>query len=130
MPAREGNHMRSGCKLDALDREFSFLVRTLAQWKCARCKRQFSKSEPFLTCSHFHRRANKSTRYDLENCSALCWHCHSYLDAHPAEHAAWKVAQIGHERFEMLKRRANKIQKVDEVAIRAFIRERMSEIPW
>lgn len=32
-----------------------------------------------LQCSHYHGRANKSTRFDPENCITLCW-LHHYKD--------------------------------------------------
>jgi hypothetical protein len=44
------------------------------------------------------------------------------------EHAAWKISQIGPERFEALRLRANTVKKVDKEEIRIFIREKLLEV--
>ena len=108
---------------DALDREFSLLVRTQANWKCARCGGNFSGARDLLHCSHFHSRRNKATRFDLENATALCWQCHWYLDHHPVVHKIWKLMQIGEKRFEALAKRANTIARLDLKSVGEWIRE-------
>lgn len=107
--------------MDRLDREFSILVRSRANWKCARCGDEFNGDSDLLHCSHFHSRRHKATRFDLENATALCWQCHGYLDLHPAVHKIWKLMQIGEKRYEALAKRANTIAKLDLMAIREQI---------
>ena len=108
--------------LEMLDREFSVLVRTRANWKCARCGRNFSGNRDMLHCSHFHSRRHKATRFDLENAAALCWQCHWYMDHHPNVHKVWKLIHIGKERYEALAKRANQISKLDLMKIQKWIR--------
>jgi hypothetical protein len=113
--------------LDRLDREFSLLVRIRANWKCARCGGDFSMKQEDLHCSHFHSRRNKSTRFDPQNATALCWECHWYLDHHPTAHKFWKLMQMGQERYDALARRANQIVKPDLKAIREWVRAEMQK---
>jgi len=108
--------------LDRLDREFSLLVRTWANWRCARCGGDFSGEREELHCSHFHSRRHNATRFDPVNAAALCWQCHWYLDHHPNAHKIWKLMQIGPERYEALAKRANTIVKLDLKAIREWVR--------
>lgn len=55
------------------DAEFSKWIRARDK-KCARCG-----TEKNLTCSHFWARQHSKTRYDPDNCIALCWMpCHKY----------------------------------------------------
>jgi hypothetical protein len=106
-----------------LDREFSLLVRRKADWSCARCGKCLEDRPGELHCSHFHGRRHKSVRFDFDNCDAFCWECHGYFDQHPAEHASWKLAELGAERFEALQARARQIAKIDLKQVRAFINE-------
>jgi hypothetical protein len=80
-----------------------------------------------LHCSHFHSRRNKSTRFDPQNATALCWECHWYLDHHPTAHKFWKLMQMGQERYDALARRANQIVKPDLKAIREWVRAEMQK---
>jgi 5-methylcytosine-specific restriction endonuclease McrA len=108
--------------LERLDQEFSLMVRTRANWKCARCGGDFSGNRDALHCSHFHSRRHKATRFDPENATALCFSCHWYLDHHPNVHRIWKLTQIGEERYEALAKRANTIAKLDLKTILECVR--------
>ena len=108
--------------MTTLDREFSLLVRSLSDWICTRCGRNFASRPEELHCSHFHSRRHMAVRFDFDNCDALCWECHDYFDHHPAEHAAWKLEQLGCERFDALQESARRIVKLDKKSVRANLR--------
>ena len=55
-----------------LDRMFSRLVRSRADWACVRCGKRFRWGDSALHCSHFHSRRLKSVRFDLENGESMC----------------------------------------------------------
>ena len=120
--------MKKGSRWHSLDRDFSWMVRSLANWTCAACRQKFPVGSTDLHCSHFHTRSIKSTRFDLENCTALCQRCHHYLDNHPEAHRDWKREKLGREKYEALQHKANTVQKVDPEAIRAFIRAKIAQI--
>lgn len=63
--------------LKKADDEFSLFIRK-RDGKCARCQRPMTEDRP-LTCSHFWGRQHRATRFDPNNCVALCWMpCHKY----------------------------------------------------
>ncbi len=107
--------------LASLDSMFSRLIRERAGWRCEKCNRPLEMAKDLLHCSHFWSRVNKSTRFDPDNCAALCWLCHHDLDGHPNEHRAWKRFKLGDKRFEALALRARKIVKVSIEDIREQI---------
>jgi len=110
--------------MTTLDRRFSDLVRNFAEWRCAGCGAEFyADDRGGLHCSHFWSRNNQATRFDLENCDALCWLCHDRFSRHPEEYRDWKLERLGRERFDALAERARQIIHPDISAIRARIRE-------
>lgn len=92
-------------KLDPADIAFSKYVRTAAGWKCVRCGRHAEGQG--LHCAHFHARRKESVRFDLENVDALCAGCHRYFTNHYTEHKAWKLEQLGEDKYDLLTLRAN-----------------------
>lgn len=73
-----------------------------------------------LHCSHYHGRAKRSTRWDEENCDALCYGCHVYLGSHHDDYRDWKIARLGQERFDFLNMRARtptKFTKSDRILL-------------
>lgn len=91
-------------KLDPADTAFSKYVRTAAGWKCVRCGRHATGQG--LHAAHFHARRKESVRFDLENVDALCAGCHKYFTNHYTEHKAWKLAQLGQDKYDLLQLRA------------------------
>lgn len=87
------------------DKQFSLFIRK-REGKCVRC----SKSER-LQCSHFWPRGWSATRYDPENCDALCWACHygnaqGWERAKQGEYRDFKLSQLGEEGYLALEKRA------------------------
>lgn len=97
-------------KLDTADKHFSLYIRTRDNFTCQRCKK---KSES-VACSHFFGRRIENTRFDPENCVALCYGCHKYFDETNREaYRDFKLEQLGEKRFNALKVRANTYKKKD-----------------
>jgi hypothetical protein len=46
-------------------------------------------------------------RYDLDNASALCRHCHQFLGENPMEHKQFIENKLGKQRFIRLQSRAS-----------------------
>ena len=100
-------------RIDPLDTLFSKVIRKRAGGVCEYCGEKKN-----LQCSHFHGRRKKSTRWDIDNASALCFTCHQFLGEHPNIHTDWFTKRIGSERFEQLDIRARTPVKVDKVKIK------------
>lgn len=107
-------------KLDPLDKLFSLYIRLRAGGICEYCGHPKT-----LQCSHYHGRRKRSTRWDEENCSALCVSCHFYLGENPYQHTEWMKKRLGSEKFEQLNIRAEIIQKVDKLAIKQDLKEKI-----
>lgn len=95
------------------DDEFSKWIRARDK-KCISCGRTTN-----LTCSHFWRRVNSSVRYDPENCDTLCWMpCHiTWEKEKQGKYMAFKLKQLGQEKYSFLMLKAHKIVKRDEAIL-------------
>lgn len=101
-------------KIDQADTYFSRYIRTRDNWTCQRCLKRYEEGSQGLHCSHFFGRRNEATRFDEDNCVALCFGCHKYFDEHNREaYRDFKLNQLGEKRFKALKVRANTIKKKD-----------------
>ncbi len=108
-------------RITALDKKFSLYIRERANWSCERCFKVYRPPTKALQCSHFHGRRKKSTRFDPDNCSALCMHCHQYFGENPIEHVAFMRNKLGERRFNLLTLRANAPIKVDYKMVGMFL---------
>jgi hypothetical protein len=71
-----------------------------------------------LDCSHHFSRTSRATRWDPQNCVALCRDCHKWLSDHPTEYVLFMIRRLGLPAYEDLQRRAKSIARyVDEKAI-------------
>lgn len=102
-----------GVKIDAADKAFSLYIRTRDNWTCQRCGTQYTPPTSALHCSHFMGRGKENTRFDPENADAMCYGCHRYLTAHPAEHVDWQVKRKGQQAVDMIKFRSGQYKKKD-----------------
>jgi len=96
-------------RIDSLDKLFSEIVRKRARGRCERC----FKLKDRLECSHFFGRVKKSTRWDLENASGLCFWCHMHFHAFPMDHVEFFKKRLGEKRLLFLTLRANTPKKID-----------------
>ena len=89
--------------LTKADTEFSLFIRNRDK-KCVRCG-----SIKRLTNSHFWARQHKGTRFDPENCDAVCWMpCHKYHWEKEKQGAYrdFKINQLGMPRYQAMEARA------------------------
>ena len=89
-----------------LDDAFSLYVRTKANFTCKRCGLYVAPPTNRIQNSHFYTRNARSTRFDEDNCDALCVGCHRFLEIRKqGEYTDWKKKQLGITRFNNLRRR-------------------------
>lgn len=88
--------------------------------RCVKCG-----TKDHLTCSHFWGVKHSLTRYDPENCDALCFPHHfgnrvtGWEYNKQGEYARFKLRQLGQARYEALERRAQTFCKLKD-AITTF----------
>ena len=98
-------------KRNALDAKFSKYIRTRDKWTCQRCNTYYPEGKRRgLHCSHFHGRRKGYTRYDPDNCDALCYGCHQHFGENPDKYKAWKEGRLGKRSFVLLAARAMHIK--------------------
>ena len=109
-------------KISKLDAKFSHYVRWIRdKGVCQRCKTQYHPPTSGLHCSHFHGRAAKSTRFNLDNVASLCHGCHAYFHGHPVQHYEFFMKRLGEHKFQCLDLFANTPTKVDYGVIELWL---------
>ncbi len=95
------------------DTEFSKWIRN-RDGKCMRCGTTNN-----LTCSHFWVRQHSSTRYDPDNCVAVCWMpCHKYHweKEKQGDYRKFMIERLGEEKYKELEIKSRKIyQRSDAI---------------
>jgi hypothetical protein len=116
-------------KISKADKLFSKCVRERAAWCCERCYLDCISDKGYLDCSHFHSRAKKSVRFDLDNAAALCKACHHYFTdpLHKHDHEMFFLKRLGLNRLNMLEIRANTPQNVDEKMMEIYLKAKLIE---
>jgi hypothetical protein len=114
------------------DKLFSEWIRTRDKWCCQRCSKQYDPSisthRMALHCSHFQGRGKEATRFEPNNCRALCYGCHQYFTSHPGEHYAWQVETLGQDVVDALVLQSNGYKKRDDKAEAAKWREALKDM--
>ena len=109
LESRQTKKKKSGgwgrIKRDPADIWFSKYIRLKAGFICAVCKRFCGENGG--EASHFHGRRKESVRFDEDNVVCSCFGCHRRFTEMPQEHRAWKLKQLGQQRFDALNVRAN-----------------------
>ncbi len=101
-------------KLDPADVAFSLFIRTRDKWTCQRCGTRYTPPTQALQCSHYFGRARENTRYEPDNCDALCTGCHRIWGSDDREaYKQFKIKQLGQRRFDTLTIQANTYKKRD-----------------
>ena len=121
-PRKRRKSTRGKWTLKKADSLFSAFIRA-RDGKCVKCGKR--PPEVQLQCSHFWARGRKNTRYDPENCDALCAACHYWnTDCWENEkqgmYRDYKIEQLGIEGYNALQERA-RIHRKDKLAIARFI---------
>lgn len=112
-------------KLRSTDTLFSKIVRTRDGWKCQRCGNQFTPPTSGLHCSHYFGRGRENTRFDLDNCIALCYGCHR-LWGHGDlrdEYTAYMKRKLGEVGFQNLQIRSNLYKHRDDKADMIWLKQ-------
>jgi len=102
-------------KIDKADKVFSEFIRR-RDGRCVKC--ESTGDGPLgivgLQCSHYFGRRSESTRFDPENCDALCFGCHQIWGSDDREgYRAFKIKQLGERGFKLLMVRNNTYQRKD-----------------
>ena len=100
-------------KIDPADKKFSAYIRVRDDWTCQRCHKQYVRGEAGIQNSHFWGRGKETTRFDPDNCDALCFGCHQHFHSNPKEYHDWKLKQLGEEKFKLLEIKARTHGKKD-----------------
>lgn len=98
-------------KREACDKWFSDVVRAKAKWSCEFCGRDFGGPSAGLHCAHIYGRANKSTRWSLDNAVSLCAYHHDFFGKNPVTFADWLSQYFGEGHMEILREKRNAILK-------------------
>jgi len=114
-------------RIDPADKAFSLYIRERDNWTCQRCKHWFDQNLSYerqaLDNSHFFGRGKENTRFDPENCDALCYGCHRIWEKEDREdYRRFKVRQLGEAGFAALELRSKILVKKDR-AMQRFIWE-------
>lgn len=103
---------------------FSDMVRERAGWKCVRCGRDCSERKGLLHCSHFWAVGFTATRFDFDNCDALCYVCHygqmrtGWEYNKQGEYRDFMIKKLGQEGYDELERKARTPLKLLEAKTR------------
>lgn len=118
-------------KINFNDRKFSEYIRTRDGWKCQykfRCNGvlDYSDNRGALHCSHFQKRGKWTTRYDPDNCDAVCVPCHFFVENDSQGQKTleeWKEKQLGEQRYKALLIRANTTGRRDDKLTAIYIKQ-------
>lgn len=121
-------------KIDKADQTFSRYIRERDNWTCQnpKCQKGFIRGAQNLHNSHFWSRGNEATRFDPENCDALCVSCHGRWGGdYRKEYEEFKKDQLGEQRFNALMLRAHSYKRKDRamslIVVSAWYRKLMEE---
>ena len=110
-------HAPMRIKIDKADKVFSEYIR-IRDGRCIRCGYRGNGQNEIvgLQNSHFFGRKAEATRFDPDNCDALCFGCHQHWGSDNREgYRAFKLKQLGELKFNMLVVRNATFQKKDRV---------------
>jgi len=118
-------------KISPADTAFSKCVRERNDWKCERCGKQHEKGSTGLHCSHIFGRRARTIRWCGDNAQALCFSCHQWFGANPADSALWLIEILGQGHIDLLReKRENivKVSKLEEKDIAKHYREQLKKM--
>ena len=113
-------------RLNKVDILFSRLIRLRAKGLCEYCGGWVGY--PKLAVSHYFGRRNGNTRFDEENCQALCFFCHMTLTENPHEYYEWMRKRLGEDAYNMLAVRASIVCKPDMEAVLLYLKGKLKEV--
>lgn len=99
-------------KTSTADSNFSNYIRS-RDGECLKCG-----TTENLTCSHYWRRALSSTRFDPDNCIALCLPCHmEWENLKNYEYKEFMVEWLGEEKYQELEKRSRTFMKREDAVL-------------
>lgn len=111
------------------DTLFSRYIRTRDNWTCVSCKTKYPENSQGLQCSHYWSRKNEATRFDPENCDALCAYCHQKWGGdYRANYTAFKKRQLGEKQYKALMIRAHCYYKKDRKLALMYVKSLLKNI--
>ena len=94
-------------KIKPADSAFSKCIRERANWTCERCGSVTPDDKRMgLHCSPFHGRGKWATRFDSDNCEAICYGCHAHLGASPHLHEQRQREKLGDGLYQIVLERS------------------------
>lgn len=119
-------------KLRKTDTLYTRYVRERDDYTCQRCRRPYPKDNcRNLVTSHFWGRGRENTRFDDENCMALCQlPCHQYWGHGEGrvEYQAFMEEKLGQAGYDNLMVRAHTYKKQDDKMDEFVIRRKMEQL--
>ena len=124
-------------KLRKTDTMFSQYIRQRDGWRCVACdlekeggSKDYSENKRGLECSHYWGRGRENTRFDPEDCIALCTYHHRYSWGHGDgrdRYTEFMKKRLG-KNFDLLRVRAHTYKKRDDKLDEIIIRELLKEV--
>jgi len=116
-------------KIKKTDFLFSLYIRNRDKWKCRYCGKDYSDNRKMLHNSHYWGRNKEGTRYEPDNCMALCFYHHEQL-GHGDLRDKYKemmIEWLGQKRFDSLEIQANSYCKKDDKFMEIKLKELLKE---
>ena len=116
-------------KLRKTDSLFSNYIRQRDKYTCQRCGHTFSPDNAQgLDNSHYWGRGRENTRFDSENCIALCCGCHRIWGGDGKdEYKAFMIKRLGQEGYDLLDVRAHTSKKKDDKLDMIILKELLKQ---
>ena len=119
-------------RIDPLDTLFSKFIRMRAMQRVHGCEKCLAGKTDYkqLQCAHYKGRRKKSTRWDEDNCSGLCFGCHQYFEENHDEFTEWLKQRLGEEEFDLLNSRARTPARfIDKNLLMIYFKQKIAEMP-
>ena len=118
-------------KLKPADTAFARCVKERADWVCERCGAVHERGSMGMHCSHIFSRRHRTIRWAAENAQALCFGCHHWYGANPADSGLWITNLLGEGHLDFLREKRDakfKIPKTEEREIAKHYREELKKL--
>lgn len=113
-------------KISKGDYYFSLFIRNRDKM-CVRCHNPLPIKR--LQNSHYFGRTMHGTRFDEDNCDALCAGCHGYWEKEDREaYRVFKIKQLGEARYNRLQLHALKGKLPDEFMIQVYYYNKLKQM--
>ena len=113
-------------KLRPSDRLWTKYIRIRDNFTCQKCGRQYAEDNcRNLGVSHYYGRGNENTRFDDDNCIALCTlPCHQrWGEQDRAEYTEFMKQRLGEDGFRNLEIKKNIRKDRDDKADRLYLKQ-------